>query len=331
MKKLKPLAAILLICALVLAVFAACENNPNGETDDPSNPAVKIKVAVLKGPTGLGALQILDTPAEYDVTVASAPTEIPGLLTAGTVDIAALPLNLAATLYNKTSGNIVLLNVNTLGVLYLLERGGETVSSIADLKGKTVYASGQGATPEYVLNFLLEKNGLDPKKDVTIEWVADHAALSAKLLAGGANIAVLPEPNVTTATAKDSTVRVALDLNKAWADATDGGKLAMGCVVVRKEFLKDNPDAVSKFVEDYTSSVHFVNGNPVQAGTLAAKYEILPDAALAQKAIPNCQLVSITGNDMKTIAAENLKVLFDADAKSIGGALPKDAFYYGAG
>jgi NitT/TauT family transport system substrate-binding protein len=328
-KKFKLITAILLICAVLLTVFAACKDNSNPQPGDPTQPTTKVKVAVLKGPTGLGALQILDTPTEYDVTVCAAPTEIPGLLTAGAADFAALPLNLAATLYNKTNGGVVLLNVNTLGVLYLLERGGETVKSIADLKGKTVYVSGQGATPEYVLNYLLEKNKLDPKKDVKIEWVADHAALSAKLLAGEAGIAVLPEPNVSTVISKDATVRVALDLNKVWSDATDGGKLAMGCVVVRKAFLKDNPDVVSKFVEDYASSVHFVNGNPAQAAVLAEKYEIIPAAAIAQKAIPSCQLVNITGSDMKKIALENLQVLFDADAKSVGGALPKDAFCYG--
>jgi NitT/TauT family transport system substrate-binding protein len=325
MRRFKTITALLLAVALVLAVFAACNDNSKPE----ETPAAKIKLAVLKGPTGLGALQILDTPDEYEVTVCSAPDEVTSLITTGEVDIAAMPLNLAATLYNKTNGGITLLNVNTLGVLYLLQKGVE-VKTAQDLKGKTIYASGQGATPEYVLNFLLEKNGLEPEKDVKIEWLADHAALAAKILAGGVELAMLPEPNVTTVLSKDSEVSIAFDLNDAWSQATDGGKLAMGCVAVRNEYLKSNAEDVERFINDYTSSVHFVNGNPAMAADLAEKYAIIPSAALAQKAIPNCQLVSITGSDMKDIAVENYDVLFAANPASIGGKMPGKDFYYGA-
>ena len=325
MKKIKLITVFVLICALVFVAFAACSKN---EPQNPEQPEVKPNVAVLRGPTGLGALQIMDTPEKYNVTVCAAPTEITGLLTSGTVDIAAMPLNMAANLYNKTDGSVVMLNVNTRGVLYLLERG-STVKSIADLKGKTLYASAQGATAEFLLNFLLEKNKLDPKKDLTIEWITDHAALSARLLAGNAAIALLPEPNVTTVLDRDDSLRVAIDFNDAWSDATNGNKLAMGCIVVRRAFLDENPNVVDRFIEAYTSSVHFVNGNPVQAGELAEKYDILPGAALAQKAIPGSQLVSITGKDMRDVAQSNLQILFDADAKSIGDAMPDNDFYYG--
>ncbi|MDR0883472.1 MAG: ABC transporter substrate-binding protein [Oscillospiraceae bacterium] len=333
MKKFKVILPIVLALAALIAVFAvfATKDKPTPDPSDPSAvattpvPAEKVNVAVLKGPTGLGALQILDTPDEYNTQVLAAPTDIPPLLVTKKVDIAALPLNLAATLYNKNS-DIVLLNVNTLGVLYLLEKG-NTVQKIADLKGKTVYASGQGATPEYVLNYLLEGAKLDPKKDVKIEWLADHQALSLQLISGKADIALLPEPNVTNVLRKNKDLRVALDLNKAWEEAAEGGKLAMGCVVARKDFVKNNPEAVEKFINDYTSSVHFVNGNPAPAALLAVKYKIVDDAAIAQAVIPNCQLVSIVGADAKKVAEENFKVLFNANPASVGGKLPGNDFY----
>ena len=331
MRKMKTLAAVLLIAALTLGVFAACglsKKDPN--PDDTTVPEViepKHSVAVLKGPSSLGAMQIMNTPTEYKTTVYTTPQEVAAQLTANKVDFAVLPLNMASTLYNVNGGDIALLNIGTLGVLYILERG-NSVNSIADLKGKTVYSSGQGATPEFVLDYVLNENNLNPTKDLSVNWLPDHAALSSLLLTGGADIALLPEPNASIALAKDNTLRRAIDLNTAWSDVTDGGKLAMSGMVVRRSLLKEDPEAVKQFILDYASSVNYVNGNPAIAANLAVKFGLLEDEELAKTVIPKCNLVTISGAEMAKTARENLKVLFDANAKSIGGAMPKDNFYY---
>ena len=264
---------------------------------------------------------------DYNIMLAAAPDEISGKIVTGEADIAAAPINLAAALYNKTEGKVAVIAVNTLGVLYVLENGGD-VNSIADLSGKTLYATGQGATPEFVLNYLLEKNGVAGKVDV--QYMADHAELATLLAAdeGGVKIAMLPEPNVTAALLKNSSLRIALDLTEEWNKVSGGAQLVQGCLIARKDVLESNPDAVNAFLQEYASSTAFVNEKPEDAATLIEQYGIMASAAAAKIAIPNCNIVCVTGEDMQADALAMLQVLFAADPKSVGGKLPGDDFYY---
>ncbi len=296
-----------------------------------STPA-KVRVAALKGPTGIGMAQLMDqakqnkTQGKYEFTVAAAPDEVVSAVASGSVDIAAVPVNLAASLYAKTEGKVKLAAVNTLGVLYILENG-DSVHSVADLKGKTLYATGQGSTPEYVLNAILEKNGLKVGEDVVIEYKAEHDELATLAASGEVTLAMLPEPNVTAAMAKNENLRIALDLTQQW-ESLELGTLVQGCIVVRDGFLQENPQAVQTFLTEYAASVDYVNGDPAAAGELVASAGIMPQAALAAKAIPNCNIVCIQGDEMKAMASSTLQVLFDANPKSVGGAMPDDGFYY---
>lgn len=289
----------------------------------------KINVAALNGPTGMGLVQLMDkmdqgkAEEDYTFTLAGAPDELTGKLTSGEVDIAALPTNLAATLYNKTEGKIKLIALNTLGTMYVVENG-DTVQSIKDLDGKDVVSAGQGSTPQYTLDYLLAQNGV--KANVT--YKSEHAEVASALLSGKSKIAVLPEPFVTNVMAKNKDLRVAVDLTKAWDETKNGSQLVMGCLVARTEFLEQHPDAVQTFLKEYKESVDYVNNNTEEAAALVANYKILPSAEVAKSAIPKCNIVCITGANMKTTIGGYYEVLFNAEAKSVGGKLPDDAFYY---
>lgn len=330
--------------ALVLAIatlfsFAACSQPKEKETTAAATTSAlpdEIRIATLKGPTGMGMAKMIDdNPAggQYAFTIESDPSAIAPLITTGAVDIAACPLNLAATLYKKTGGKIKMLAVNTLGVLYILEKG-QTFTTVSELKGKTIVASGQGATPEYVLNYILKANGLDPAKDVNVEYKAEHSEVAALAASGKADICMLPEPFVTTVTGKNPALRIALDLTALWETAArqEGkeSKLAMGCIIAAGDFADKYPAAVDAFLAQYKASVNYVNANPAQAASLIAKQGIIPDAALAEKAIPRSQLTFLAGSEMKAVAMQNFRVLFAANPASIGGAIPGSDFFWGA-
>lgn len=221
--------------------------------------------------------------------------------------------------------------INTLGVLYVLENG-STINSVADLKGKTIYATGKGATPEYILNYILKANGIDPEKDVTIEYKTEHAELAALAATGKVAISMLPEPNVTAVLKQNKNARIALNLTEEWDKAVaangENSKLAQGCIIARKDFVEKNPEAVARFMDAYKASVESVNSAPAEAAALVVKHGIMPKAAIAQAAIPNCNITFIEGAEMKDIMSANLNVLFNANPKSIGGAMPGDDFYY---
>ena len=222
--------------------------------------------------------------------------------------------------------------INTLGVLYMVESG-DTIHSVEDLRGKTIYASGKGATPEYALNYILEQNGIDPAKDVTIEWKSEHSECVAALNASENAIAMLPQPFVTTAQSKNSNLRVALDLTEEWdklqENAESPSTLVTGVVVARTEFIEQNPQAVEDFLKHYQESVDYVNKSVNEGAALVGKYDIVTEA-VAQKAIPECNITFISGNEMKEKLSGYLSVLNDQNAKSIGGKLPADDFYYNA-
>ena len=307
---MKKLLAILTLMVMVFAVGCA------------KAPAEPVNVAALKGPTGMGISYMMDDTAKYNVELQDAPDVVVGKFVNGEIDIAAVPLNLAAVLYNKTEGNVVLLNLDTLGVLYIVENG-ETINSLADLAGKTIYASGEGATPQYVLDYLLAQNGLTDQ--VKVEYVGEHTALAAMVASGEAQIALLPEPFVSAVTVKNPDVRVALDLNSAW-EAASGTKLVMGVYIASRTFYNEHPDQVKAFLADYAASVEKVN-TASDAAQKIADLGIVGSAAIAQQAIPRSYIVSIAGDEAKNAASAVLNVLFTANPKSVGGKLPGDDLY----
>ena len=307
---MKKLLAILTLFVMIFAVGCA------------KVPAEPVNIAALKGPTGMGISYMMEDTEKYNVELQDAPDVVVGKFVSGEIDIAAVPLNLAAVLYNKTEGNVVLLNLDTLGVLYIVENG-ETINSLADLAGKTIYASGEGATPQYVLDYLLAENGLTDQ--VQVEYVGEHTALAAMVASGEAQVALLPEPFVSAVTVKNPAVHVALDLNNAWEEAS-GTKLVMGVYIASRTFYNEHPDQVKAFLADYAASVEKVNTS-ADAAQKIADLGIVGSAAIAEQAIPRSYIVSITGEEAKTAASAVLNVLFTANPKSVGGKLPGDDLY----
>ena len=301
----------------------------------PAEESVTTRIAALKGPTAMGLVKLMsDDPQSadgplYDFTLAGAADEVTPSLIKGDLDMACVPANLASVLYNKTEGQIVTLAVNTLGVIYIVENG-NAVQSMADLAGKTIVGAGKGSTPEYALRYLLTENGIDPDKDVTIDWKSEHAECVAALASGAATIALLPQPFVTVAQTKIEGLRMALDLTAEWDALDNGSGMITGVVVARKSFVEEHPAAVAAFLEDYAESVNWVNSNNAGAAQLISEYGIIEAAPVAQKALPYCNIVCITGEEMGVKLSGYLQVLFEAEPTAVGGKLPGDDFYYNA-
>lgn len=355
---IKRIPALLVSLALLLGLAACAPQGepqrvstptPAADTPEPAasptrepQPAPRgtVNLGLLKGPTGMGAAKLLadndagTTALDYHVTLGSDPANdiVPKLIN-GELDVAAVPTNLAAALYNKTQGGVRLLALNTLGVLHILENG-DSVHTLADLSGKTLYATGQGANPEYVLNYLLEQNGLTPGEDVTIEWRASDE-LTALMAAGEISLCMLPVPAAAGVMIKNQEVRDAVDLNDAWTQSGAPGTFTMGCLAARTEWVEEHPDWVSALLEEYAASIAYINGEggsdvlsgPASPPALIAQFEITPNATIAAAAIPQANLVYVDGRDLLDIASY-YEVLFAADPTSIGGAIPDDAFYY---
>ncbi len=326
MKRLMKFAVVLMLGTMLLTGCNA-EKKASAES-------VIVHVTALKGPTAMGMVDFMDKSEkgeikdnDYQFEIVAAVDEVTPKLVQGKTDIAAVPANFASVLYNNTNAEVQVLAINTLGVIYIVESG-DAISDVSDLKGRTIYASGKGATPEYALNYILTQNGIDPEKDVTIEWKSEHAECLSALMADENAIAMLPQPFVTTAQTKSEKIRVALDLTEEWDKLGSDSGLLTGVVVARKEFVEQNPDAVQAFLEHYEVSVNYVNKNIKDAATLIEKYDIVP-APVAVKAIPNCNIVFITGVEMKQKLSGYLKVLSEQNPKAIGGSLPADDFYYG--
>ena len=352
---MKKLTSMLLALALVLSL-AACggaasssvassaassEAVPEAASEAASSEEAKelsttdaLRIAGLKGPTTMGLVNLLsmeedDTASmDYDLQLYGAADEIVPLLMKGELDMAAIPANLAATLYQKTNGGIQAVAVNTLGVLYVVEKG-DTVQSMADLKGRTILSTGKGTTPEYVLRYLLNANGIDPDKDVTIEYYSEATEVTAQMATTEDAIAVLPQPYVTAAGLQDETLRVALNLTEEWNKVADT-QLITGVTVVRKEYAEEHPDVVAAFLTDYARSVEAANTDLDGTAALCEEQGVVAKAAIAKKALPNCNIVCLTGDELKADASAYLQVLFDADPAAVGGALPGDDFYWTA-
>ena len=310
-------AAFLLIMILALACTAMAED--------------KVNVFALKGPTGIGMVGVMeDHPDEYNFTIAGAADEIVAAIASGSADIAACPTNLAATLYKKTNGNVQLMALNTLGVLHVVSSD-PTIDSFDDLAGRKLYATGQATVPEYALRYILEQNGLSDK--VEVEFIAEHSELATLMAAGKVEIGMLPEPHVTSVLMQNKEMQTVIDVTEAFesAAAAAGSEdmvLSMGCVIVRRAFAEQNPEKVSAFLDAYSASVAMVNADAAAAGALVEKHGVMPKAAVATRAIPNCHIVFIEGEAVRAQIEPLYEVLHAANPASIGGALPDDAFYY---
>ncbi len=350
----KKLLCLALALSLVLAVcLTGCgpkepEPSPSVEPSasvepspsvEPAPERTAVKLAVLSGPTGVGAAKLMadseagNTRNDYTVTLCTDNQQVMAGLTNGEFDIAAVATNVAANLYHKSNGAVQMAAINTLGVLYILGPADKPLTSLSELKGKTLYATGQGANPEYVLNYLLTESGV--AGDVDIVWQAAEE-VTATMLQSKGEYCMLPVPAATALEVKsEGKLTAQISLSDVWDSLENGSQLTMGCVVVRTAFAQEHPEAVDAFLNEYAQSIDYMadpvnmavssNLNPAQ---LVANYGIAPSAAIAGKAIPQCNLVCITGADMRATIQGYYEVLYAADPAAIGGAMPDDAFYY---
>lgn len=344
---MKRLIALFLTVFMLAFAFASCANESEvsdvssdvdsssaatSSDDSKTEEKTVIRIAGMKGPTSIGLVGVMEdndkgvSGNKYEFTIAGAADEITPLLIKGELDIAAVPANLASVLYNNTKGNIKLLAVNNLGVLYIVAKG-ESVASVADLKGKTILATGKGTTPEYTLRHILTENGIDPDKDVTLDFKSEATEVVAAMAKAENAIAMLPQPYVTVAKGKVSGLEVVLDLNEEWKKINDDSGIVTGVIVVRKEFAEQNPEAVKTFLNEFKASSEFVNANVSDAAKLVEKFGIFA-ADVAEKAIPQCNITYIAGEAMKTPVNTYLGVLYANNEKSVGGKLPEDDFFY---
>ncbi len=289
-------------------------------------------IASLKGPTTMGMIKLMKdseaglTANEYNVTIHGTADEIVTGIVGGTVDTANVPANLSSVLYKKTGGAVSVAAVNTLGVLYVVETG-DSIGSIADLKGKTIYSTGKGTTPEYVLNYVLTQNGIDPAKDVTVEYKSEATEVAAMLADAEDAVAVLPQPFVTVAMTKNDKIRICLDITEEWNKVAED-KLITGVVVGRNDFIEANKEAFNVFLDEYQASTEYVNANVDEAAAWIGEYDIVAEG-VAKKALPYCNITFLRGGDMRSAVEGYLNVLFGQDPTSVGGALPDEGFYYG--
>ncbi len=347
MKKIIALTLALLLASMLLFGCAPEAGNDDVTTDKPEvsdtgdngdNPTVKddtvIRVAGLNGPTTMGIVKLMEDSANgtaannYSFTVATGADEITPLLTKGELDVALIPANLASNLYAKTNGAIQVMAINTLGVIYVVENG-NTVNSLADLKGKTVYAPStlKGAAPELAFRYVLSQNGIDPDNDITVEWKSEPTEVVATLKKSGSGIALLPQPFATVAASSIEGLRTVVDVNSAWNDLNTGCDFITGVTVVRREFAQAHPELIASFLEEYETSVAYVNANVEDAALLVEKNNIVK-SAVAKVAIPKCNITFVSGAEMKTRVSGFLSILYEMKPASVGGALPADDFYY---
>ena len=344
---MKKTIALLLAALMLLPLFAACQTDapgdpaaltetsasPAGETSAVPEEKVTVRLGALKGATSIGLVKLLadaeekKTENDYAFQMAAAADELTPLLLKGEMDVLAVPANLGSVLYNKTEGGVRFLAVNTLGVLYLTESGGESVKTWSDLKGKTVYSTGKGTTPEYAFKYLLSQNGLDPEKDLTIEWKSEPTEIVAAMKGGADVVAVLPQPFVTVAGTQVEGLRTVFDFTAEWDKLNNGSRLVTAGIIVRAAFAEEHPEALSRFLADYAASTDYANKNPKDAAVLVEHYGIVK-AAVAEKAIPYCNIVCISGSEMLPVIKGYLHVLYEQNPASVGGKLPADDYYY---
>lgn len=313
--------AAALTAVLSLGMMAGCAQ----KKDD-----TVVRIGSLKGPTTIGIVNLMDkaskgtSEGKYEFTMSAAPDEITAKIVSGDIDIALVPANLASVLYNKTEGGITAIDINTLGVLYCVT-GDTSITSVKDLSGKKVITTGQGATPEYSLRYLLDQNGIT---DCEIEFKSESTEVAAMLAEDPSQIAVLPQPFVTVACAQNEAISIAFSLEEEWQLITGGLGMVTGVTVVRNDFLKAHPETVKTFIKEHGESVNAANSDLDTTASLVVANEIIGKEPLAKKAIPFCNVVCMTGDSVKNNLAPYLEVLYNSDPKSVGGKLPGDEFYY---
>ena len=331
---MKKIISLLLAVLMLACMFTGCANEETEavETPEVTEEPTTIRVGAMTGPTSMGMVKLMDesdngeSANKYEFTLQSEATAFVPALTKGEIDIAAVPANLASVIYNNTDGGIKVLSVCATGVLYIVERG-DSIKSFADLAGKNIYATGEGATPEYSLRYLLKANGIDGDNAPTIQWCADTTEALSYISQDENAIAMLPQPFVTAAQSKVSDLKVALSLNDEWQKVNDGASMATGVVVVRTEFAEKYPQQLATFMEEYAASVKFVNENNDQASELIGNYEIVK-APIALKALPYCNICYLTGDELKECLNAYLSALYEMNPQSVGGSLPDDGLYY---
>ncbi|MGN1189984.1 MAG: ABC transporter substrate-binding protein [Candidatus Ornithospirochaeta sp.] len=309
------------VLALFLVVFCVNAQPVVEETE-----TVSLNIAALKGPTAMGMVELMENSGDnYSFTLEGSPDAIVPLIAKGEVDIAAVPANLAAVLYNNTN-NVKVIAVNTLGVLYLVGNGGEKITSREDVIGKTIYSAGKGSTPQYALESILASLSLVDGKDVFIEWKSEHAECVAALISDPESIAMLPQPFATSALMQNKDISIVLDLNEIWEELT-GSPLITGCLIARNEVLENHKGAVEVFLEEYSESVDWVNSNNAEAAVLIEKYGIIK-AAVAEKALPYCNIVCMRGDEMEKALDIYYNSLYTLNPKSVGGSIPGEEIYF---
>ncbi|MBP3319852.1 MAG: ABC transporter substrate-binding protein [Ruminiclostridium sp.] len=324
----------LLLSLLMVFTLCACGGTPT--QDAPEETALEgatIRLGGLKGPTSMGMVKMLsdseagETVNTYEFTMAGSADELTPKLLQGELDILAVPANLGSILYNNSDGAVQMLAVNTLGVIYIVEKGGETVTDWESLKGQTIYATGKGSTPEYALNYLLTQYGLDPATDVTVEWKSEPSEVVAQMAAQDHVVAMLPQPFVTVAQGKFPDLKVAMSLTEQWDALDNGSQFITAGLIVRTQFAQENPEALAAFLEEYSASTQFINENVAEGAQLVGQYEIV-EAAVAEKAIPYCNIVCIAGSEMETMTTGYLQTLYDQNPQAVGGQMPGEDFFY---
>lgn len=319
----KKILSIVLLLATILS-FTGCNSN--------TDSSATINIASLKGPTSIGLAKLYKdsdnglTDNDYNYSIHGTADEITAGLSKGEIDIAAIPCNLASILHNKTEGEILIAGINTLGVIYVVSKGVE-INSIDDLKGHTIYSTGQGTTPEYTFNYIVESHGLNPKEDMTIQYYSEAGEIASLLANKDKAIAVLPQPFVTTVLNSNPDVTLSLDLTKEWEKINKDSTVVTGVIVVRKEFVNDNAEAFKTFIDEYRQSVDFANNNTSDCATIIEELDIMK-AAIATKAIPYCNVVLITGEEMEQKVTSYLTVLHNANPQAVGGKLPDTSIFY---
>ena len=325
MKKIKKIVAVYVILAVMMSIFTGC-----GKTSD----VTQIRVGSLKGPTSMGLLFLMQEAEEggaegnYAFTMAAQADELLPLMVKGEMDIALVPANVASVLYNKMQGQLAVLDINTLGVLYMVTGDG-TIESVEDLKGRTIYLTGKGTTPDYVLHYILSENGMT-EADYTLEYKSEASEVAALLAEKPQAVGLLPQPFVTAACIQNEALKVVLDMNEEWTKllGEDGSRVVTGVTVVRKEFLKEHEAAVKVFLKEHEESTGAINEDVQTGASLAVAAGIAAKEAIAQKAIPACNITCMQGAEMQQALSGYLEVLFEQNPESVGGALPGEDFYY---
>lgn len=333
----KKLISLILIISILFSIFTACSKKENKEpealntsTENKETASIDINIGCMKGPTGIGMIKLLSDSDEgksinhYNYTIAGTADEITAGLIKAELDIAAVPCNLASVLYNKTEGEIVTVAVNTLGVLYIVEEG-ENINSVNDLKGKTIYSTGQGTTPEYTLRYLLTSAGLNPDEDVDIQYKSEAPEVLAALTRNTEALAMLPQPYTTVALNSKDSFRIALDVTKEWEKLTDS-TVVTGVLVARRSFIEKNETGFEEFLKEYKASTEYANTNIDETAALLEKFDIFK-AAVAKQAIPYCNVTYIDGVDMKDKVMAYLQIIYEQNKNAVGGRLEEGMFY----